>query len=245
MSIEVAFWGLCSIVLRKNATQAEAYLPVGHTLPNGTVHMGHIATLAVPVKQIDLKATSWKPTMVVHDGETQIGCWKIEPKSIVELGAASAAVNWTNPSKSIQFWDVHTLNSLDRETLNKNHGHPVVLFGGGSLTGGTESYQNVKFPKEAQKSVPLAKRVIWQSQVKSLEISYTGPKVSGSLVLKEDARATVTNVADEIGVPNEHFSLYYSLINGAVAEPIIYEPDMKVRDFAPNVYDCVPPTGGS
>jgi hypothetical protein len=247
MSVEMAFWGLCRFVERPKKKRYDVYLPdVGH---EHGAHGAHVATLAIPVKhfETDGTKTTWRPTSIIHLGKVQIACWSIEPKAKVELTSTGGMPEWSNPDETIQFDQHHKKNPAKSESdLNSVLGYPQFCLCGGTLTGEFTEKQPVKFPGRKTEDVWLARAIAWRSSADGLEIT---AESYGAIALKDgvDAEISVTNVTNLAGSGTEHFDIYYDALTTVVRKGsrIVYQPAGPNARLLPEVYDCVPPGGGS
>jgi hypothetical protein len=257
MKIEAAFWGLCSAIRREAKGPLEIYLPLevpadaaGHGSGHGNAHgedMRHVATLSIPVEQIDIHSGTWAPSGAIQVGRTQFAYWVIPAADTLTFGPRGSAPTWSNPDDSIQFREVHkTHPALEMYELQKM-GYPVVLLSGGTLQGTTVEKRRVRKPGKEPEDLGMARRLRWKHRAQDFRITNAAGRF---IELRKDAEITLTNVALRPSDGSAHFDMYYSLLkdskNIPSADRIHYNPPGEsLRIMMPDVFDCVPPTGGS
>lgn len=254
MKIEATFWGLCSAIRRGVNTPLEVYLPLevpaddsGHGHAHGN-EMRHVATLSIPVEQVDINASTWHPSGVIHVGREQVAYWVIQKRDELTFGTVGQAPTWSNEQDSIQFGKEHQHHPALPPGDLQNMGYPVVLLSGGSLQGITVEKRKVRKPGKEPEDLGMARRLRWKHKLADFQVasSLTGKVIQ----FRKDAEITLTNVAVAPSDGRAHFDMYYSLLKDSKSIPpearIQYNPpDKSLRIRMPDVFDCVPPTGGS
>jgi len=236
--IKVSFFGLCYVRVPKDESLREVYLLSTKELP-------HIATLAVRVEDLDLSAKDARdPTLIVHDGDTQIACFQI-PAS--QTGVTTLVMSgdkepkpWTKSDRddSVNFYGHHEgFDTKDFDDLKPLLTARVVLEGGRFDSRDIDSEARLYAEKDPKhpKQTGIARSIDWFPG-KKLEIEFKEDGGTDRVVLKDraffsDRTASITNVSIEHpdmhktdpnhgDVLNAHFHLYYELLR----------PDVTVKD---------------
>jgi hypothetical protein len=107
--IVVTFRGLCAFIDRNR--WFEVYLPNGAVVPESergecpVDPMPHVATLAIPVSDLDLSlgATTWHPDFVVHHDHVQLACWQVTGRPLTFVQPAAHAPVWPRDDRKGTF----------------------------------------------------------------------------------------------------------------------------------------------
>ena len=253
--IEVSFFGLCAFIERTNAY--DVYLLDGKHLPVPKCDVEeapHVATLTIPTKQFETDS-SWKPDLIVLHPQAELACWRLAPGIKLEFGPQRIAPTWSEKDNTVRFDQEHPGVAVESQDRLRARSCSVIVLGEGKIAAGSKKTKlNVK--KAGKKEERLLSRTVnWTSAQGPMTISNLA--ISKEIEVHADAMVSVTNVSTtpahrSSGQPIPHFGLYYRLFKDnnikCDARVELSLPDRKTNGDPfreVEVYDCVPPTGGS
>ena len=261
--IKVAFWGLCCVVERK--TCYEVVLPTGDRLPEPNTgdckltEAPHVATLAIPVKHL-AKVIGWAPVAIVeHDGD-QLACWHVRALGLVEFGVEGKASNDLENDETLHFGQYHGAQLVKERADLLTLGYTVLVLGHGNLESDNDDDNELKALVSIHGNKTehkLARRVRWSTDADGLTISSREGSISVTSARdherhKCDPHPTTSRRYEDRRRAKRRkvrtFGFYYTLFNKSFLceqRVELYAPDEDPFNLGSDVYDCVPPTGGS
>ncbi len=242
MGVQVDFFGMC-LFIERTPNQFDVCMVSPPVPPEHEDHK-HVATLAVPVERFPKnQPPTWHPSLVIGGGTKQVACWAL-PAKVIAVGT-KANVEWKagDRTDTIIFPLFHPGVAAYENDQLTNAGHPVITLAGGKIElGGTKKRAKVKQQGIEIGPVTLSSRFTWKSSGGGVTISIDDG--ARAIFVKDGAELSVTNVArNGFGGDLRHFQHYY-LAMTHVNNPISLEQQSQPEDDV-NVYDCVPPGGGS
>ena len=229
-------------------TTYDVYLLDHHSDSDREAEEAHIQTLAIPVKAIALDGQTPRPQAIIFVDNTQIGCWNI----------AGLQVTFENVPNTKPAWDTEDRKKaieLDHFHPNKAKAHKQiattahVVIKSGLLATDELQEKEVKGGNPSKSRKPYAMAIKWSCGAAKpvLRLSSLSDDTTrgGRIAIKEATKITVTNAAPVRGQGQKHFAAYYTLLEGTVDEKHRIKLPEGSLFTGIEVYDCVPPTGGS